>query len=277
MKYCPTSTVVRNPICLVVITFQFVLQIFAIVILYVQDHHHSKACLSWSHLAQTKNSIVLSQRVPRSIVIGFIFFAHFCDCTVKTELIYRSNCAKNSFNRFQVGTIVYRQFSTTFAFKHSSGQWTRGSEDWVSHSPCGRSLLIEYHFFSDPGPRNDHCPAPNLFAKRETSWAFDSHSFLLSLDHHEMSLNINMKMIRPVNFSGVTLNLKSNSWTLWLSGNVVNPGKIFHSNSIGSPSILSKALFSGELLNHVNLSYHVIFDWGFSFIFPRHNTESENT
>ena len=31
---------------------------------------------------------------PRSIVIGFIFFTHFCDCSVKTELIYRSNCAK---------------------------------------------------------------------------------------------------------------------------------------------------------------------------------------
>ena len=38
--------------------------------------------------------------------------------------------------------------------------------------------------------------------------------FLLSLDHHEMSLNIDMKMIRPVNFSGVTLNLDRNSWTL---------------------------------------------------------------
>ena len=40
----------------------------------------------------------------------------------------------------------------------------------------------------------------------------------------------------------------------------MNPGKIFHSNSIGSPSILSKALYSGELLNHVNLSSHAIFD-----------------
>ena len=57
--------------------------------------------------------------------------------------------------------------------------------------------------------------------------------------------------IRLVNVSGVTLNLDSNSWTLWQSCNVVNPGKMFHSNSIGSPSILSKALYSGELLNHV--------------------------
>ena len=92
-----------------------------------------------------------------------------------------------------------------------------------------------------------------------------------------MSLNIDMKTIRPVNFSGSTLNFDSNSWTFLQSCNVVNPGKIFHSNSICSPSILSKALYSGELLNHVNLSSHAIFDYGFSFIFPRHNTESENT
>ena len=32
----------------------------------------------------------------------------------------------------------------------------------LSHSPCGLSSLIEYHFFSDPGPRNYHCPAPNF-------------------------------------------------------------------------------------------------------------------
>ena len=113
--------------------------------------------------------------------------------------------------------------------------------------------------------------------KRETSWALDLHSFSLSFDPHEMLLNIDMKMTRPVNFSGVTLNLNGSSWTLWLSCNVLNPGKMFHSNSIGSPSILSKALYSCELLNHVNLSSHAIFDWEFSFIFPRHNTESENT
>ena len=92
-----------------------------------------------------------------------------------------------------------------------------------------------------------------------------------------MSLNINMKIIRAVHFSGSTLNLNNNSWTFLQSCNVVNPGKIFHSNSIGSPSILSKTLYSGELLNHVNLSSHVMLDCGFSFIFPRHNTESENT
>ena len=119
--------------------------------------------------------------LPRSIVIGFIFFTHFCDCPVKTELICRNNYAKNSLNCFLSGTKMNQPFSSTFAFKHSSGQSTRGSKDWVSasvtvifsailfHSPCGPSSLMEYHFFSDPGPRNDHCPAPIFFAKRETS------------------------------------------------------------------------------------------------------------
>ena len=67
-------------------------------------------------------------------------------------------------------------------------------------------------------------------------------------------------------FSGVTLNLDSNSWTLVQSSNV-NPGKILHSNSIGSPSILSKALYSGELLNHVNPSSHECWTLGSSSSF----------
>ena len=103
-----------------------------------------------------------------------------------------------------------------------------------------------------------------IFLQREKRVEhFDLHSFLLSLDPHEMSLNIDMKMIRPVNFSGVTLNVDSNSWTLWQSCNVVKPGKILHSNSIGSPSIASKVLYCGELLNHINLSSQKVFDCGF--------------
>ena len=47
---------------LVVRAFPLVLCILAIDILYVQEHH-SKVCLSWSHLARTMDSIVLSQRV----------------------------------------------------------------------------------------------------------------------------------------------------------------------------------------------------------------------
>ena len=82
------------------------------------------------------------------------------------------------------------------------------------------------------------------------------HSRSFSLDPHEMSLNIDMKMIRHVKSSGSVLIFDKNSWTLLQSCNVVNPGKIFHSISIGPPSIVSKALYSDQLLNHTNLSSH---------------------
>ena len=223
---------------------------------------------------------------PRSIMKGFIFFTHLCERSVKTELIYWSNCAKNSCNRVLVGTIVDRRFCTVFALELTSAQWTRASEDWVfAFCKCQHHLLCNsvpfslwtvftnrVPFFSEPGPRNDHCPAPNLLANTETSWAFDTHSILLSFDPHEMSWNIDMKMVLPVKLSGVSLNLSSNSWTSWLRCNVLNPWKIFHSNSIGSPSILSKVLYSSELLKRSNLCSHAVFDWGFSCILPRHNT-----
>ena len=115
----------------------------------------------------------------------------------------------------------------------------------LSHTPCGLSLLVEYHFVSNPGPRNDQRPAGNLFAKKETSVALAIHSFSLSLIHHMMSLNIDMKIIRPWNCSGSHI-LLMNFWTSRTSSNVLNPGKIFHSNSISSPSIVSKVLYCDE-------------------------------
>ena len=39
---------------------------------------------------------------------------------------------RKSLNLFQIGWIVYRQFSMTFAFESTSGQWTRASEIWTS-------------------------------------------------------------------------------------------------------------------------------------------------
>ena len=70
--------------------------------------------------------------LPRSIVKGFTFFTHFCDCSVKTELIHRNNYSKNIVNRFQIGTIVYRQFSMAFPSESTSKQWNRRTENWTS-------------------------------------------------------------------------------------------------------------------------------------------------
>ena len=77
---------------------------------------------------------------------------------------------------------------------------------------------------SDPSPRNDQRPAGNLFANKDTSVASAIHSCSLSLVHHMMSLNIDMKIFRLVNCDGSPI-LVMNSWTLLMSCNVVNPGK----------------------------------------------------
>ena len=144
-----------------------------------------------------------------------------------------------------------------------------------SQIPCGLFSSIEYHFFSDLGPINDHCLIPNFFASMETTSAFAGHYFSLSFDPQEVSLNIDIKRILPVKFSGVSPNLNSKCLTSWLSCNLLNPVKIFRSNAIGSPSIMSKFQLTRDDLNHPNLCFHASFDWEFSKIFPRHNRESE--
>ena len=58
----------------------------------------------------------------------------------------------------------------------------------------------------------------------------------------EMSLNIDINRNLPVKCSGVSPNLYSKSLTFSLSCNVSNPGKMFHSSSVGSPLIPSKSL-----------------------------------
>ena len=132
----------------------------------------------------------------------------------------------------------------------------------LSHSPGGRSIQVEYHYVSDPGPKNDHCPAGNLFANKDTRVELSIHSVSLSLIHHMVTLNMDMKISRPWNGSG-SLILLMNFWTSWTSCNVVNPGKIFHSNSIGSPSIVSKVLYCDESLNQSNCRSQAVFDVGF--------------
>ena len=89
---------------------------------------------------------------------------------------------------------------------------------------------------------NDQCPVPNLLAYKDTTRACARHSSSLSFVPQEMSLNIDMNRILPVKFSGVSPKLPSKSLTLSQTCNVSNPGKMFHSNSVGSPLIPSKSL-----------------------------------
>ena len=102
-----------------------------------------------------------------------------------------------------------------------------------------------------------------LFANRDTSVELAIHSVSLSLFHHMMSLNIDMKIIRPWNCDGSPI-LVMNFWTSRTSSNVQNPGKIFHSNSIGSPSIVSNVLYCDELFEPTPIfRSQTAFDVGF--------------
>ena len=130
-----------------------------------------------------------------------------------------------------------------------------------SHFPPGLSLLVKYRFVSDPGPRIDQRPAGNLSENKDTSVELAIHTVPLSLFHHMMSLNIDMKIIRPWNCS-VSPILLMNSWPLLQSCNVGNPGNFFHSNSIGYPSIVSKVLYFDESLKHPNCRSQTEFDVG---------------
>ena len=123
MKYCPTSTVVRNPASVQNLLNLSCCDNFSIRSLYLCNRNSLWTGLSFKGTfvlitlgTNEELNCPLTTGLPVLIVIGFIFFKHFCDCSVKTELIYRNNCAKNSFNRRKIGAIVYKQFSTTFAF-----------------------------------------------------------------------------------------------------------------------------------------------------------------
>ena len=52
----------------------------------------------------------------------------------------------------------------------------------LSHSPRGLSLLVESHFFSDLGPRNDQRPSGNLFANKDPSVELAMHSFFIAFN-----------------------------------------------------------------------------------------------
>ena len=126
----------------------------------------------------------------------------------------------------------------------------------LSHSPCGLSSLIEYHFFSDPGPRNDHCSAPNLFARNElriwlafflviirSPWDVIEHR------HEDCPSSKFSLVIRSI----LTVALGLCGWAAmwWILGK-------FHSNSICSSSIRSKSLRKRVCKNHLILLSHAL-------------------
>ena len=96
MKYCPTSTGVRNPASVQNLLTLSCCDNFSIRSLYLCNRSSSCAGSSVKgvcpHHTWHKQWVRLSchNRSPCSIMAGFTFFTHFCDCSVNTELINRS-------------------------------------------------------------------------------------------------------------------------------------------------------------------------------------------
>ena len=108
-------------------------------------------------------------------------------------------------------------------------------------------------------------------------WHSPGILFHCLLIHKKMSLNIDMNMILPVKFSGVSSNLNSKRLTSSLSCNVLNPGKYSTRIPLAHRRFCQSFCNFEEDFNHHNLCSHASLDSGFCKIFPRHNTESEET
>ena len=81
---------------------------------------------------------------------------------------------------------------------------------------------------------------------------------MLSFLSQEMSLTIDIKRIIPVKVSGASPMSLSRALILPQNCNVVNPGKMFHSTSVGSPLIpsqVSVAFVSRDPFNPVLPSF----------------------
>ena len=133
--------------------------------------------------------------------------------------------------------------------------------DSVPFSP-GLSLSVEYHFFSVPGPKNDQRPAGNLACTQRHKCGV-SNTFLFivfnspyDVIEHRHEDNYSLELCWGAHFVHELLDFADGlqcgeSW------------EIFHSNSIGSPSIVSKVLYCGGYVNQPNCSSQTVFDVGF--------------
>ena len=137
---------------------------------------------------------------------------------------------------------------------------------------------MEHHFFFEIRTNESSLflpifLLPIFFLYKDMCPAFVKHFCSLILAPQEMSLNIFMNRTLTVKVSGVSPKSLSRSLTLPQSCNVTNPGKMFHSNSVSSPSIRWKFHFSKII--HLFLSFHFLLDSGFRWMF--HDTKSENS
>ena len=223
MKYCPTSTVSgilhKNKslsIGPVVQAFPLVLCTSAIKFLVQVSQSSVWVSLSMILLARTMGRISLSQQV------SLCLFDRYCTIHTILRLLRRYSADWQKWlceKQFQSYPNRHRSVPISvhllffWAFLETMDSWlgrlgVRFLWIWSSsiQQLCPILLAVfrwkvEYHFVSDPGPRNVQRPAGN-FANTDTSEALAMHSRSLSVKSHTMSLNINMQIIRPWNCAG---------------------------------------------------------------------------
>ena len=136
------------------------------------------------------------------------------------------------------------------------------------------SIIISQQFCPKNSIRHIRiCSAPFLFWSRSQEWPMTAMNSANTIRNFVritftflyiffLSPYIDMKMIMPSNCSGSHCRSFITSWICLRRPNVVNPGNIFHSNSIDSPSTRFKSF--KWLLS----KYHFIFSFRSSFGYP---------
>ena len=128
-----------------------------------------------------------------------------------------------------------------------------------SHFPFGLYVCVfRTTSFLTQTQETTNVRARIFFAYSATISEFAIHISSCPHSSHTMSLYIDMKIILPVNCSGshcITVII------FWISAricNAVNPGKFFHSNSLGSPSIRSNFQPWDEFTNQLFFSFRAL-------------------
>ena len=257
------------------------------------------SCLArchWSEAFCSLSTILLASPwslncAEQQVPLYFLNNQRFCrpirrNCSVDTELIDGDDCAKNQFKGVVVATkcieiSLFLCFSNLFVPKH----WIHGIRGPLSLKLSIMSSATRSHFHSV-------CTCElrtisSLIQAQETTrariflhkllrfWNSPYTILRFAFSPNTMSLYVDMKMIRPGNGSGSHCISVIMFWISARICNAVSPGKVVHSNFIGSPSIRSDSRHWDEFMNESIFSVHCLY--GIFTDFLMHNTESENT
>ena len=125
------------------------------------------------------------------------FFTHVHYCSVDTELIDGYNSAKNHFNNLWITTEGSKAHVPKNTGCRLSVKLSNMCSATSSHSPFGLYVCDPYHFFSDPGPRNDQRPCKNIFVYPATVLEVAMHNSLYSFVHHFLDLGETCNVVNP--------------------------------------------------------------------------------